>query len=169
MDEDQLEDTATPLMKEDAVLQYFQENWTTNPKKLKKMALRLMPNVPDFVQRGFIHDVLTAHDPAKYIIKCLDDMDAYRVIIKDLIEAGHHGMIVINDVITPITIDSRSNWLRPGDPWHIDDEIEIQHKLCRAHMREHGMKRFHGKIVIFPAFGFSGITRVIGPNFYLEG
>ena len=169
MDEDQPVEVKTPMMEENEVLKYFQDNFTTNPKKLKKMALRLLPQVSAFIKRGFITDVLTANNPAAYVRKCIVDMEEYQFIIKDLIERGDHGMIIVDDVIHGVHISAESNWLRPHDKWNDEEEIEIQHKLCRAWMAEKGLKRMHGKIVLFPAFGFSGMAREIGPDFKLEG
>jgi hypothetical protein len=156
-------------MEEHAVLHYFQENFTTNPKKLKKMAARLLPNAAPFIRRGFLLAILEERDPVGYLRKCLTDMAQYEVIIKNLIETGNHGMIVINDVIIPVKIAAESNWLKVTDKWNLEEEIEIQHKLCRIHMANEGMQKMHGKIVLFPAFGFSGHTREIGPDFKLEG
>lgn len=164
MDETQPEVNKTPLMEENEVLRYFQDHFTTNPKKLKKLACRLHPKVSPFIRRGIIYNILQATDPVAYLRKCFVDMEAYTVIIKDLIEDGNHGMIIIGDEIHGIEIETtiRTDWLKTGATrWEAEQEIEIQHAVVKAFVTKNQIAHFHGKVVLFPAFGFSGMPREI--------
>lgn len=164
MDEDQPVENKTPLMEENEVLRYFQDHFTTNPKKLKKLALRMHPKVSPFIRRGIIYNILQAPDPVAYLRKCFVDMDAYTVIIKDLIEDGNHGMIIMGDVIHGIELETTitTDWLKNGaSRWEPDQEIEIQHAVVKAFVTKNQIAHFHGKVVLFPAFGFSGMPREI--------
>ena len=164
MKDNQPTEAKTPLMEENEVLRYFQTHFTTNPKKLKKLALRLHPKVSAFIRRGIIYNILQASDPVAYLRKCFVDMDEYTVIIKDLIEDGHHGMIIMNDVIYPITVETtiKTDWVKNGATrWEPDQEIEIQHDVVKKFVMANKIAHFHGKVVLFPAFGFSGMPREI--------
>lgn len=177
MDPDQI--VEDPLMAEAAILQFFKNNFTTNPKKLVKLAIRVMPDCADYVVKGLITSILNAKDPVAYLQKCFRDIEALVEISKDLVADGYHGMIFMKDVIYPLKLDTRENWLK--DRWAEEDELEILHRLAGEWMRTNNKTSFHGKVVLWPAFGFSGIPtnirmrttddttgleRMIGTNFY---
>lgn len=163
MDEDQQpEEEKSPFMQENEVLTYFQDNFTTNRKKLIKMATALHPKVSPFIRRGLIFSILNAPDPVKYLLSAFADMDQYNIVIKDLIEAGNHGMIITKaNVIYPVNIKAWPHWLVEDKKWNLDEEIEIQHQLIKNFIVEQQVPYFHGKIVLFPKFGFSGMPREI--------
>jgi hypothetical protein len=148
-----------PLMGEREVIQYLKDHFTTNPKKLKNIAKRIIPLSKDYTVRGIIRSLIEHRDPVGYIKKCFVQIEEYNVLIMQFIEQGYHGMIMIQDTVYPVSLDTQEHWLK--DRWTMDDEIDIQHRLIDNFMVEHNRTWFHGKIVLFYHFGFSGIPREI--------
>lgn len=176
MNEDEPKD---PLIAEAEILKYFKDNFTTNPKKLIRLARQVEANCTDYVKNGLIYSILTAKNPVAYLQKCFKDIEAMVEIARDLTAQGFHGMIFMNDVVYPLRLDTRENWLK--DKWSEEDELEILHRLAAEWMRSNNKSSFHGKVVLWPLFGFSGIPtdirmrnttditgmkRMPGTNFY---
>lgn len=153
--------TQDPLNEEKKILDYFRENFTTNPKKLKQMARRIAPQCAPFIQNGLITSIVLAKDPVKYLKKAFQQLDEMKDVIESLIASGAHGMIIIKDTIYPIEVKTVKNWLKEGDRWDPEQELLMQHDFCNKWMEEHNKGYFHGKVVLFKQFGFSGIPREI--------
>jgi hypothetical protein len=153
MDPDQI--VEDPLMAEAAILQFFKNNFTTNPKKLVKLAWRVRPHCAEYVIKGLLNTIVKSKDPVGYLQKCFQDIDDLVKLIPELVAEGFHGMIMVNDVIYPLTLDTRDNWLK--ERWSEDDELEILERLAVQWMRLYDQTYFQGKVVLWPAFGFSGI------------
>lgn len=153
-------ETPTPLMDEPQALAYLKANFNPNPKKLRKLATRMIPMVNDNINRGLIQSIFNVADPVAYVRKAIQQMDEYPTIIKELVEDGKHGMIILeNDVIYPLDLKTRPNWLKIDDKWNLEEEKEIQYKAMHLWMEAQGVKKFNGKVVLFEGFGFTGIPR----------
>lgn len=150
-----------PMCQEEVVLNYFRDNFTTNPKKLKALARRIAPTCAPFIQNGLITSIILAEDPVKYLRKAIQQFEEMAGVIKQLLASGAHGMIIVKDDIYPIEVKTLTKWLDEGDPWDPEQEMLLQHDFCNAWMKEHNKGYFHGKVVLFKAFGFSGIPREI--------
>jgi hypothetical protein len=161
MDEVEVKEQLTPIKQEAAFLQFLKDNWTTNPKKLKKLAAREAKNHSAEAILGLISSIALSRDPVAYVLECFRQAEVYPQIIAEFIEQGDHGMIVVNDVVSPVRIQANPRWLRENDRWNPDDEIDIQHRLIETWMIENNVSRFKGKIALFPFFGFSGYFRRI--------
>jgi hypothetical protein len=152
------------LGQEADILTHFVDVDKMNPKKVGKLALRLLRELPDLtnIQKKMLNDVWMAKNPKETILRFTTVIHDCAIVMQDLVESGHHGMIMLpDDVIYPIKLDTRPNWLRPEDPWDEQDEINIQHEIAREYMVENQIKSFYSKIVLFPHFGFSGVPRII--------
>lgn len=133
-----------------------------NPKKLKNLARRLYDEVSPAIRRGMLDSILTSHDPVRYLKEAHQQLKEYQVIIKDLIDNGSHGMVIVNNVIYPLDLQkTQPSWLQPDNPWNMDEEKEIQYKVVDQWMLDNNKTSFLGRVVLFPAFGFSGYPRVI--------
>jgi hypothetical protein len=152
-----------PFEEEKVILQYFKDNWVANPKKLRKMALKLaqQPGQKQHLIDGVLFSILRTKDPIGYIQECFNQHDDYTAIFQDFIAAGHHGVIVVNRLIYSVTLSTRKNWLKFEDRWNIDEEIEIMEQSARNWMQQHDKEKFVGKVMLFPVFGFSGHFRRI--------
>lgn len=156
-----LNNQLTPIQEEAAFLRFLSENFTTNPKKLKQLALRESANHPENIRIGILASILRSRDPVGYLQECFKQAFDYPHIIEEFIEAGNHGMIVVNENVYPVKINARANWLRENDKWNADQELDIQHDLVEAWMIEHKATNFKGKIALFPFHGFTGLFRRI--------
>lgn len=151
----------TPLQEEANFLHFLKDNFTTNAKNLQKLAAKEGMKHSDTIKQGIVHSILRSRDPVGYVRECFKQAFDYPFIIEQLISDGSHGMIVVDGVVHGVTIKARSNWLKQGDRWEMDQEIEIQHELIEAWMIENRNTVFKGKIALFPFFGFSGLFRRI--------
>lgn len=161
---DPMEITAdlSPMEQENQVLEYFKKNFTTNPKKLCKMALRIWNDQPEFIQKGLLENILTAANPANMLREFFQMMIEWKQIVPGLIADGAHGMIVDDkNVIYGVEIKANPKWLREGDRWDLGQEADIQDEVMKQWMADRGLKHFHGKIALFDEFGFSGMAREI--------
>jgi hypothetical protein len=152
----------SPIEQENQVLEYFKNNFTTNPKKLCKMARRIWNDQPEFIQRGLLQNILDDVNPAKMLKMFFKMMAEWKQIVPDLIADGAHGMIVDNkNVIYGIEVKANPKWLRENDRWDLGQEADIQDEVIKQWMADQGLKHFHGKIALFDEFGFSGMAREI--------
>jgi len=163
-----VDESLPPLEQENQVLRYFQDNWTTNPKKLVKMAKKIAPGIPDFIQRSIIHNVCTARYPVKFLEEAFREMNDLPIIFEQLIAEGNHGMIMDGSKLYGIEIKANPKWLRENDKWNPDDEDEIMNTVVENWMEEQKIKAFIGKILLFREFGFSGIPRKVNQEFTKE-
>lgn len=161
MDETIAAQQLTPIQQEAAFLKFLKENFTTNPKKLKKLAMREAEKHSLEVLTGLVHSIVRSRDPVGYVKECFRQAEVYPEIIQEFIDQGDHGMMVVNDVVSPVRINANPRWLREKDKWNPDDELDIQHNLIEAWMIENNVTHFKGKIALFPFFGFSGLFRRI--------
>lgn len=142
-------------------LAHFRDNFVSNPKKLKKLAARMLPDYPDHIKRGLLYDVMTQKDPIAYLERCFRlERDAVE-IVQHLIESGYHGMILNHDDTIPVQLKAPEHWMCKDDEWNPADELDIQHKAVEDWFNSSGLKRAEVKIVMFKHFGFSGIPREI--------
>lgn len=155
------------LLTEHEVFEQLKGN-LSNPKKLIKAVHRLIPSAPQYIQDGMLAQLLVAKDPIKFLKESIQKLEDFKWIIKDLIESGNHGMIIVKEstnsdkeTIYPIKLDTRENWLKENQFWDCEQEMLIQHELAEGWMREHDRPYFFGKVVLFKEFGFTGIPRVI--------
>jgi hypothetical protein len=162
MDPIEIEAALSPIEQENQVLEYFKNNFTTNPKKLCKMAVRIWNDQPAFIQKGLLQNILDAADPVNMLRDFFHMMDEWKQIVPSLIADGAHGMIVDKkNVIFGVEIKANEKWLRSNDLWNPDQEADIQDEVMKQWMADQGLKHFHGKIVLFDNFGFSGMCREI--------
>lgn len=159
MDEDQLLEHNESL----AVYHHLNNNFSTNPKKVMKMVKKMFldTSIRDTLRNGIIYDVMTARDPVKVLRHQLKKAIELPLLIKELAEQGKHGIILINDTVHPCELDTRSNWLTEGKRWDEEQERLIMHELANGWMREHDKGYFHGEVILFKQFGFTGIPREI--------
>ena len=152
------------LEEEAAILKVFEEMKNPNPKKVKKLAARLHDEVNSDVQKRLCRDIYRADEPVKYMHSCIVKIRECAILIEQFIEEGHHGMIFTGTNgcdIYPVTLNTRQNWLNKEDKWDPEQEMLIQHDAVNAWMKEYDKGHFRGKVVLFPAFGFSGEPRII--------
>lgn len=147
-----------PFQQELHVLNWFRDNFTTNPKKLKKMNIYICPLLPKFIQESFCIALAGTRDPAKFLQRTFKDLDAYPKIMADLIADGNHGMIMDGSKVYGFELDTRENWLNPekDGKWTLDDENEIVDKALISWMAKSRVRELECRIVLFPEFGFSG-------------
>lgn len=149
------------LSQESAILAIFEEAGLKNPKKVKKLALRLLKEATNRVQIKLLTDIAAAKNSAakaEYFIKVIRDC---AILIQQFIEDGCHGMIMMRHQVYPVVLDTRENWLTEKKIWHPDDEEEIQRQAVKNWMKEHKCNYFIGKVTLFPNFGFSGVPRIV--------
>lgn len=163
-----VDETLPPLEQENQVLQYFLDNWTTNPKKLVKMARRIQPGIPDFIQRSIIYNVVTARYPVKFLEEAFKEMHDFPILMKQLMDDGNHGMIMDDNLIYGIEIKANQRWLKENDKWNPEDEIDIIDDVVERWMEKEKRKAFTGRILLFREFGFSGIPRKVNQEFTKE-
>lgn len=163
-----VDETQAPLDQENQVLRYFKDNWTTNPKKLVKMAKRIEPAIPDFIRRSIIHNICVARNPAKWLEEAFREMNDLPILMQELMDDGNHGMIMDDSKIYGIEIKANPKWLRENDKWNPDDEDEIINSVVEGWMEDRKIKAFIGKVLLFREFGFSGIPRKVRQEFTKE-
>lgn len=163
----------SPLDQETQVLTWFQNSGVVNPKKLVKMAEKVKHLVPDFICRSIIDNVLNARYPAKFLAEAYREMSDYPFIIAGLIADGNHGMLMHKDNIYGMVVNARwDSWLKEENRWNGTDEVDLQDEMVNSWMEENLIRSFHGRIVLFKEFGFSGmarqITQTMTKEFYEE-
>lgn len=152
------------LSQEAGILDRLKSQGLKNPKKLKKLAERLLAEVTLPVQRELLMDILRSRDPIRYLKDCDEQVNDCSAIVKQFLEDGHHGMIMTGHkyrTIYPVTLATPEKWLNADDMWSPDDELDIQYKAAKAWMEEHDVGHFHGKVLLYPQFGFSGMPATI--------
>jgi len=157
----------TPFEQELHVLAWFRENFTTNPKKLKKMNIYICPLLPLFLQENLCLKLGATRDPVGFLKQAFQDLDAYPVIMQGLIDDGNHGMIMEGAKIYGVVVDTREKWLDPvkDGRWTEEDEDEIMDKVLLTWMAKERRQRFQGRLVLFTQFGFSGTPQAVDHKF----
>lgn len=152
----------TPMEQENHVLNWFRDSGVTNPKKLVKMARRIENDIPQFIKRSIVDNVLNARYPQKFLAEAYKEMADYPVIIAGLIADGNHGMLMFGDDIVGLEINAKwSSWMKTDDRWNTNQEIELQDELVDNWVEENVIRSFEGRIVLFREFGFSGMPRKV--------
>lgn len=164
------DETLSPLEQEGQVLQYFRENFTENPKKLKKLAQYLEPLVPAHARRGVVTSVLAVRDPVRFLKGAFKEIMDIPIIMQGLRDDGNHGMIMDEAKIYGFEIKTNPKWLARNDlsTWTMEDEIEIANSCVEEFMESRLLKAFRGKILLFKEFGFSGMPRMVDQEFSKE-
>lgn len=152
------------LQQESDILLHFQQLNSKNPKKVVKLAKRLLWEVEHETQRIFCTDIIEALDPVKYVEFCTQRVQDFALIMEDTIAAGNHGVMFVGkdgDIIYPIKLDTLPNWLKETDKWTEEDEYQIMMDATTAYMHAHNRYSLKTKVVLFPQFGFSGVARML--------
>lgn len=147
------------LTLEIAILDQFKG--LTNPKKIRKLATKLYGQATNTIQKKLCLDLIKSKDPIAKLEHCVTLIEDTSIIIEELVESGHHGMIIMGKDISPVKIDTLKKWLVSDDRWSLEDEFEIQNRVAEDWLRTNGKTEFLGKVVLFPQFGFSGVPRII--------
>jgi hypothetical protein len=154
-----------PFKEEKVILDHFRNNWTTNPKKLQKLATRMINSGEwsEYLVEGVLKSVLRTREPLKYLMECFKQHDDYSAIIPEFIEQGFHGMIKDKwtDTLYPVEVKALAKWLKLEDRWSEEQEIEIMESAVTSWMEAYGFTKFTGKVLLFPIFGFSGYFRTM--------
>lgn len=147
-----------PFQQELHVLSWFRDNFSPNPKKIGEMNLYIYPLVPKFIQENFCKTLAMTSNPGKFLQRAFKDIDAYPKVMGGLIAEGNHGMILDGSKIYGFELDTRENWLNPekDGKWTLDQEHEIVDKALISWMAKERIRKFKGRVVLFPNFGFSG-------------
>lgn len=148
-----------PVEHEREYLRELKENFTSNPKKLKKIAIKISERYDQYIRDGLVVSIAASADPVRYVIKCIDEIEIYAGAVDEFIESGKHGMLIHKNTIYPLELKLPKSWL--NDAWSPDDEKKIRYDAVAAWMDEMQISEFHGKAVLFKKFGFSGIPRVV--------
>lgn len=152
------------LQQESDLLLHFQKLNSRNPKKIVKLAKRLIWDVEHECQRKFCIDIIEALDPVKYLDFCVQRIHDFAIIMEEEIAAGNHGVMFVGkdgDIIYPIKLDTLPNWLKQTDKWTEEDEHQIMMDAATAYMHANNRYSLRTKIVLFPQFGFSGMARML--------
>lgn len=144
---------------ESTILEHFKG--MTNPKKIVKLANKLLNEVDSEVGKLLCIGLIKAKDPYEKLKRNVALIEDAAVIIEDFIEQGFHGMIILKDNVYPVEVKTIKSWLSSKDKWTEEDEIEIQYKVAEDWLRTNNKTEFLGKVVLFPNFGFSGVPRLV--------
>lgn len=157
-----------PFQQELHILSWFQENFTTNPKKLHKMNLRVRPLLPHWIQASLCDTLTRSHNPVKFLQQAFKDLAAYPAVMARLIDEGNHGMIMDGPNIYGFSLDTNEKWLNPkkDGKWSLEDEHEIIDQALIRWMVKERLRRFDGRLTLFSEFGFSGVPYQV--NQYLR-
>jgi hypothetical protein len=154
-----------PFKEEKVLLDLIRASWTTNAKKLQKLATRMIQSGEhsEYLVTGILMSVLRTRDPVGYLKECFKQHDDYSSLIPELIEQGFHGIIKDKwtDTLYPVEVKAMAKWLKLEDRWAEDQEIEIMEAAVTSWMEAYGHTKFDGKVLLFPIFGFSGYFRTM--------
>lgn len=155
----------SPFEQERQVLLFFKATFPTKAKKLVRLAQKVYDEYPSFIQNGLLQNIMVAKDPIAYLETCFDHLEEFPEIIDRLIAEGNHGMVIYKRQIYGLEIKTVKNWLRQGDKWDYEQELDIQDSLINAWMDAHEFVNVKdAKIVLFDEFGFSGMPRGFSYN-----
>lgn len=158
-----------PFEQEIHILTYLQTNYVPNAKKMLKLAAKLKPMHPRFIQISLFETFAVTRDPLKWLQRCFKEMVHYAEIMKDLMENGYHGMIMEGPTVFPVRLDVNKNWIRNKDElWEPEQEQRIIDEALGLWLCENRRFEFIGRIVLFRDFGFSGMPIHIEQQWPLE-
>lgn len=153
---------ATPLEQENCVIDYFFDNWAPKKKNIYKIAKRIYAQVPRFIQRSILDNILSGSvDPVEYMKACFDEKAEWAIILKRMLKEGNHGIIWNNQEVYGFDLNTNQRWLNDKQQkrWHPDDEWAIMKDAIDLWEKKHGVDTFEGKIMLFTEYGFSGMPR----------
>lgn len=154
------------LENESQILEHFKD-LPNNPKKIKKLAMKLHNESNSDLQRMLCMDIINAPKPKAYIDFCVRRIEEFAMIMEEEIAKGNHGVLFVGkkgDIVYPIRLNTVERWLHEKEQWTAEDEFEIQKDSVKIFMESMGSKHLLAKVVLFPQFGFSGIPRMIEMN-----
>ena len=153
------DESLPPLDQEIHILTFFKDNMPIlNAKKIKKLALKLNPQLPFFIQKSLIENLLFSANPVRFLERCFAEMFDYPKIIANFIAEGNHGMIMYKNELHGFDLKTNPKWLTPKDgPWTKENEVEIMEEAIDAWMEKMRLRRFVGRVLLFRDFGFTGI------------
>lgn len=125
------------------------------PKELRKKLIRLRTKAPRSCQ-VMLQEALKQKDPKQYIRQCIEDVTSVPVIVQTLVNAGHHGMVVIDDAVYPITIDPETY---EDGQWCLTEEEQLALGIASAVRDVTGLHGRLARLYLFRPCGFSGATR----------
>lgn len=147
-----------PIEQENQLIDYFYTYYTDNPKKIVQMVRRIYNDVPRFMQRSLLDNILESSDPRKLLLMYFSEKVKWGEIIERLIAEGNHGVIYNDQEVWGFQVATMAKWLKENDKWTIEDEKEIIKKSYYKHCRENNITHFKGKVMMFHHFGFSGMS-----------
>ncbi|MNM27164.1 hypothetical protein D3C81_376490 [compost metagenome] len=162
--EDYVHDYSIPRFEQECViLQWFKDNFNTNPVKLKKLALRIRPKLPDYIQTSLCDEILMSADPVKWMRGNFNMIDDLRNSIESFVADGHHGMVYDKGDLYGIKLETKvKKWLTEKDGiWDIEFEEDIAASALKAWMIENNRIHHKDRVLLFERFGFSGVSTVI--------
>lgn len=162
--EDYVHDYSLPRFEQECViLQWFKDNFNTNPVKLRKIALRIRPKLPDYIQTSLCDEILMSADPVKWMQGNFAAIDGLRASIDSFIADGHHGAVYDKGDMYGIKLSTKNkNWLTEKDGiWDIEFEEAIAGEALKEWMIENNRKHHKDRVLLFQCFGFSGVATVI--------
>jgi len=161
VDEVEVKEEKDALQMELEVLNEFIGMRNPKNKKIVALAKRLYLEKDHFAQKRLLRDIIWHKDPLGFTQRCIDNLYNLKDLIPDLIAEGHHGMIIVDGEIHPITVEAPAHWLVRNWKWDPDDEFDIQKKMVEKYLKEHGLERAFCKVMLFSDFGFSGTIQII--------
>lgn len=149
-----------PLYEEAIVLIDLKNRNITSPLKLKKF-LRNYAKVysGDELRNGIATKIFLAANPVKFLDMCYTQIHDYLLLVNKFVGEGAHGIISMQGNVSPINLTVVPNWLKT--PWHYDDEMEIKRNAVAKWMNDNQKSYFHGKVIMFKKYGFSGHPDVL--------
>ena len=158
--EDYVHDYSLPNFEQEVeVLQWFRDNFTTNPKKLKALATRIRPLVPPHMQTSLVDEIRKSANPVAWMQENFREVGILRDAIEGLVATGHHGMVYDKGVLYGIKLKTLPKWLSDKDTvWTEEQEIEIGAEALKAWMIENGRLYHCDRVLLFQRFGFTGIA-----------
>lgn len=145
------------------VLQWFKDNFTTNPKKLKALARRIRPLIPDYMQTSLCDEIRDSADPVAWMQRNFIEIGSLYNTIENYVATGHHGMIYNKDVLHGLKLEVSPKWISGKDTerWTEEQELEIMGQALKAWMIENNRVHHRDRVLLFQRFGFSGVSHVM--------
>lgn len=158
--EDYVHDYSLPNFEQEVnVLQWFRDNFTTNPKKLKSLATRLRPLVPPHMQTSLVDEIRKSANPVAWMQENFREVSILTKAIEDLVASGNHGIVYDKGGLYGIKLETLPKWLNDKDTaWTEEQEIEIGAAALKEWMIENGRIYHCDRVLLFQRFGFSGIA-----------
>lgn len=162
--EDYVHDYSVPRFEQECnILQWFKDNFTTHPLRLKKLAARLRPKLPDYIQTSLCDEIIMSADPVKWMQGNFNMIDDLRASIESFVADGHHGMVYDKGDLYGIRLETKvKKWLTEKDGiWDIEFEEDIAANALKEWMIENNRAHHKDRVLLFQRFGFSGVATVL--------